>query len=143
MDDIFARICNDLIGRAEGPMNFRCIMQPLIAISLAVRAGLRDEREGRPPFLWMLIWMPGERTDLVKRAWRDISRIFIIAIVLDIGYQHFILKEIYFGELILTALLLAVLPYFLVRGPVCRIARMKRKAKDSETAKGSETGATE
>ncbi len=130
MDDIFARVCSDLIGRAEGPMNFRCIMQPLIATLLAVRAGLRDEREGRPPFLWMFIWLPGERHDLIRRAWRDLSRIFIVAIVIDIGYQWFVFKLIRPGELVITGLVLAVLPYFLVRGPVCRIRRMIRKAKE-------------
>ena len=41
-----------LVGRLHGPMTFRFIMQPLAASFLAVRAGLKDARERRPPFLW-------------------------------------------------------------------------------------------
>jgi hypothetical protein len=38
-----------------------------------------------------------------------------------------VLHTVYPGELLLTALLLAVLPYVLLRGPINRIARMFRK----------------
>ena len=40
----------DLLGRDEGPLTFRLIVQPLVAIFFAIRSGLRDAREGKPLF---------------------------------------------------------------------------------------------
>src|SRR3954451_5380247 len=41
---------NNLIGRWDGPMSFRFLIQPAMAILFAIRAGLRDARQGEPPF---------------------------------------------------------------------------------------------
>jgi len=126
-DDILASIWRDLIGRLDGPMKVRCIVQPSVAIALAIRAGRRDAREGRPPFLWTLLWMPGQRNDLLRQAWRDIGKVFIIAVVMDVIYQVFVLSRLAVDELMITATTLAIVPYFLVRGPVSRVARMLTK----------------
>jgi hypothetical protein len=37
----------DLIGRAGGPITFRLILQPSIAVVLAIRDGLKDVKAGR------------------------------------------------------------------------------------------------
>ena len=49
-----------------------------------------------------------------------------LAVVLDAIYQIVTHKWIYPLELLLTATLLAILPYVLIRGPVTRIARWWR-----------------
>ncbi len=50
MSDIFIRLWNNLVGRITGPMNFRLIMQPLVAAGFAIWAGVKDARAGRPAF---------------------------------------------------------------------------------------------
>lgn len=42
----------DLIDRVSGPMRFRLILQPVMAVIFAIRAGLKDAKEGRPPYFW-------------------------------------------------------------------------------------------
>ena len=48
---------------------------------------------------------------------------FLVAATLDAIYQIIIHKFIYPLELLFTATLLALVPYFILRGPVNRIAR--------------------
>ena len=42
MSDIFIRLWNNLLGRITGPMNFRLIMQPLVAAGFAIWSGVKD-----------------------------------------------------------------------------------------------------
>jgi hypothetical protein len=48
-------------------------------------------------------------------------------VVLDAVYQYIALRWFYPGEAVLVAIILAIIPYLLVRGPVDRIARRSRK----------------
>ena len=48
----------------------------------------------------------------------------MFAIVLDFVYQLIVFRRIYPAEAIDVALLLAIAPYFVLRGPVNRIARL-------------------
>jgi hypothetical protein len=42
---------------------------------------------------------------------------------MDAIYQYVVLKTFYPGEAVIIALLLAFVPYILLRGPIARIAR--------------------
>jgi hypothetical protein len=123
VEEALRRGWENLIGRSDGPMTFRLIMQPAMAVFLAIRAGLRDAREGQPPFLWTVFSHPGRRHELLRRAWSDVGNVFILALVLDSIYQVMVHSGIYPLELLLTATILAVVPYVIVRGPVTRLAR--------------------
>jgi hypothetical protein len=46
---------------------------------------------------------------------------------MDAIYQFIVLRWFYPGEALVTALVLAVLPYLFIRGPVTRIARRLRR----------------
>ena len=109
-------------------MKLRLIMQPLMACVMAVKAGSRDAREGRAPFFWSLISKPEHRRDMLKEGWKDIAKVFVACIVVDLTYQFIALRAVYPGEAVLVGILLALIPYLLVRGPVTRLAgaRMKR-----------------
>src|SRR5690348_6901380 len=44
-----------LVGRLQGPLTLRLVIQPVMAAIFAVRAGLKDAREGRRPYLWKVV----------------------------------------------------------------------------------------
>jgi hypothetical protein len=104
-------------------MTFRVILQPIMASLLAIRAGLRDAREGRPPYLWTIVIDPVQRPRLIREGWSSIARVFFLAIIMDVIYQLVVQRWIYPGETLIVAFLLAVVPYLLLRGPVTRVAR--------------------
>ncbi|HKF21993.1 MAG TPA: hypothetical protein VKE93_10510 [Candidatus Angelobacter sp.] len=122
MHDFFTRVWTDLIGRVEGPMNFRLILQPLTACVLGIRAGMRDARTNRPPFLWALIFLPEHRRGMLREGWKDASKVFVFAVVLDLVYQVVVLRFFYPGEAIIVAMVLALVPYSVVRPLVNRLA---------------------
>ena len=124
MEDILIRGWTNLIGRLDGPMHIRLFLQPAVAIFLAFRAGLRDGREGRPAYLWAVFTDPEHRRDLLRQGWQDVGKVFIVASILDAIYQVIVHRGVYFGELLITATVLAIVPYVLFRGPVNRIARL-------------------
>ena len=127
MDHLVARITEHLIARVTGPMKFRLLLQPGMAIFFAIREGLKDAREGRPPYFWGCLTDRGEREAMLKEGWKSIGKVFILAFVLDIVYQ---LVEhrwlVYPGEAVLVAIILAIVPYLLIRGPMNRIVRRER-----------------
>jgi hypothetical protein len=110
-----ARGLENFVGRADGPMSFRLIFQPAVAILLALWAGMRDAREGRPPFLWAILSDQSCRRELMRQGWKDVGNVFIVALVLDSIYQVIVHSSIYALELLLTATLLALVPYMIVR----------------------------
>jgi hypothetical protein len=111
-----------LIGREHGPFAFRFVLQPLVATALAVRAGLSDARLGRPPFGWTFVSDPTQRRGLAREGWRDIGRLFIAAIVIDVIYQIIVFRTVYPVQSLLVAAVLAIPAYFLIRGLTTRIA---------------------
>lgn len=123
VSDILSRLWDNLAGRLSGPLNFRLIMQPTVASYLAIRAGLADARNGRPPFLWAAITNRVVRHELSVDAWRDVGKVFIFAAVLDVIYQLVEQHAVYLFELLIVSTLLGLVPYVLVRGPTARVAR--------------------
>jgi hypothetical protein len=105
-------------------MKFRLVLQPLMASFFAIRSGLADAKAGKPPWFWELVSNPPERAAMLKEAWKRIGKVFILALVLDAVYQLIELHTVYPGEMIIVAIVLAILPYVILRGPATRVARM-------------------
>ncbi len=123
IQELFTRVGGMLIGREHGPLHFRLVVQPLVAVALAIRVGLRDAREGRPPyFFWSAFTQKARGPELLRLAWKDVGKVLIAAFVLDVIYELIVWHWVYPTQAIIVALALAVLPYFLVRGPVTRAA---------------------
>ena len=131
MRDMLLRALMDITDRVGGPMTFRIILQPLMAALLAFRAGLKDAQHGRPPYFWTILTDPSQRADLVREGWKSVARVFVLAIVMDVIYQLIVLNWVYPFELILVAMLLAVVPYLLIRGPVNRVVRRLRGKREA------------
>ena len=126
MEDVLTRFVTDLIGRLTGPLSFRLILQPMMATFFAVRDGLKAEREGRPPYFRSLFMVAqAERRELLQEAWKAIIKVFSLAVVLDLVYQVIVFRWIYPVESLVVAIILAIVPYVLLRGLVNRIARTR------------------
>ncbi len=122
-----SRGVDQLIGRAGGPLHLRLILQPAVATVLAIRAGLRDAREGNPAFLWAVLTSPAERKLLIRSGWKDVGKLFLVAVVLDVIYQIVVLRALYPVQTLIVCVCVALVPYSLLRGPVTRIARLRKK----------------
>jgi hypothetical protein len=114
-----------LIGRTIGPMKLRLILQPAMASIFAIRAGLKDAREGWPPYLWSVFTNPADRHDMFRHGWKDVRRVFIVAFALDVVYELFVFHWIFLGQALLVAFVLAIVPYAVIRGLVTRIVRRR------------------
>ena len=138
VDDILSRFCEDLIGRSSGPMKFRLVIQPIVASVLAIRAGLKDARVGRPAFLWAAITNHAYRSDLLRQCSQDVGKVFVLAVTLDAIYQLIVQRGVYFLELVVVATVLAIVPYVMIRGPVNRVgAALKHRTDRGERGQSS------
>ena len=121
MEELLSRILENLLGRIGGPMHLRLIMQPLMAVILAIRDGRKDASEGRPPYLWSVLTRRGQRIELMRVCWKAVGKVFVVAFILDAIYQLWALRMFYPGEALLVSFTLAIVPYVLVRGPINRL----------------------
>jgi hypothetical protein len=120
---VFERIWHDLIERPSGPMSFRFILQPLMAAVAAIIDGLRDARTVRSPFFIALLFEPRNRIPRLVEAFNAIARIILLGLVMDFVYQVIAFHRFYPTEAVIVALLLAVVPYLVLRGLITRGAR--------------------
>ncbi len=123
------RVITQLIARLDGPLHFRFIVQPLMAVILATIDGVRDGKAGKPAYLWDLLSTAADRKPLWREGWKRVSRVFLLAVVLDVIYQLMEYHWVYPGETLIVAIVLAIFPYFLVRGPVNRLVKWRMSKK--------------
>jgi hypothetical protein len=65
MEELLSRFIENLMGRVSGPMKFRLILQPVMAAFFAIRSGLKDAREDKPPYFWAMFTNPDSRVDVM------------------------------------------------------------------------------
>ena len=123
MDPLLHRVAIDISQGLHGPLKFRLIIQPTVATIIAIRAGLRDAREGRTPFTWALLSDKGHRREHLRHGWRDVSKVFITATIVDVIYQLIVSRSVHPLQALVVASLLALVPYLLLTGPIERLAR--------------------
>jgi hypothetical protein len=135
IEQILSRGVEQLLGRSIGPLQFRLIVMPTVVTILAIRAGLRDARQGQPSFLWGILTDPAQRRTRVLAARKDITRIFLVAIVLDTVYQVMVLRAFYVVQALIVAVACAIVPYILFRGSTTLLARVVsgKQAKPTST----------
>jgi hypothetical protein len=119
------RITENMADRVTGPMKFRLLLQPIMAATFAILSGLKDAKAGKPPYFWGLITDPAHRVDMIKSGWKSIGKVFVLALVLDVVYQIIVARFVYAGEALVVAIVLAIVPYLLLRGLVNRLASRK------------------
>ena len=119
----FQHIWNDLVEKPDAPMRFRFILQPLMSVVVAFRDGLKVARKGRSPYLWTMATKPRERVERLAEGLNATARIILLGIGVDAVYQVIVLNRFYPNEAVVVALLLALIPYLVMRGPAARVVR--------------------
>jgi hypothetical protein len=138
--DTISRSVEQLLGRASGPLHFRLFIMPIVVTILAIRAHLKDVREGNLIFLGAFLKDRTERWRLLRSGLRDFGKVFIVACVLDTTYQILVLKAFYPLQMLIVAVVCAIVPYFLIRGPVTRLVHaLRRHRRGTPEATTSET----
>jgi hypothetical protein len=127
MDDQLTRLWSDLIARVGGPMSLRLVLQPLMALTFAVRDGARDAKERKPLYFWSILTDPAHRGPRLREGWKAVTKVFTMALVIDCVYQFVVRRWIYPVEALIVAFVLACVPYVLVRGPANRLMRMRQQ----------------
>ncbi len=121
--ETIARGWENLISRLGGPMSFRFLIQPAVAIFFAIRAGINDARQNKPTFLGCALSNPRSWRARMRQSWKDVGTVFIVALILDSIYQVVVHAGIFTLELLITATVLALVPYMVLRDLVSRVAR--------------------
>jgi hypothetical protein len=129
--EVRQRAWDDLVGRPGGPMTFRFILQPIMAAIAALADGVRDAGSQRSPYLWTVLTNPRERFGRLREGLFSTARIILLGLCMDVIYQFVVLKAFYPAEAVIVAIVLAFIPYLLLRGPFARIVRWWRK--DAQT----------
>jgi hypothetical protein len=121
LTDLVLRYWDGLLARTEGPLHFRFILQPAVAMFLAVRDGYRDAASGRAPYLQDMLNNPAGRSERLKEGFHAVARVMILGVIMDAAYQLLVTKAFRPLEMVTVVLLLAFVPYLVMRGPVRRV----------------------
>jgi len=116
------RFWRSMVARPGGPMTFRFVLQPAMAGIAALRDGVSDARLGRSPYLSAIIRGIEGRGSRLWEGMISTAKILIVGVVMDIVYQLTFLGTFHPAEAALIAILLAFVPYALLRGPIKRVA---------------------
>jgi hypothetical protein len=118
-------VAGNLMARLRGPGQFRFVLQPLMAILLGVRSGVKDARTGRPAFLWALLFHAEHRKEMWRDAIATVRDLIAVAILLDLIAQAIIFHEMRPGPALIIGPPLILIPYALSRALTNRIARRR------------------
>lgn len=123
------RVFRQLVARPSGPLSFRFILQPLMAAIAAIHDGRKDVQAGRSPFVWTMLMRPNERIERLNEGLNATARIILLGIVVDAIYQVIALNRFYPTEAVIIALLLAFVPYVILRELIARVLRRVRASR--------------
>ena len=121
----------DILARLSGPGRLRFIFQPIVAIILGTRSGVKDATAGLPPFLWALLFHKQHRRELFRSTFASIRNLVAIAILLDLISQFLIFHEVRPGAALVVGPMLIGVPYIVSRALSNRIWRGSHHRKRS------------
>jgi hypothetical protein len=130
--EVLRQFWHDLIERPDGPMRFRFILQPVMAAIVAIHDGREDARAGRSPYFMAVLLNPQERVGRLREGLNRTARIIILGMAMDVIYQFLVFKTFYPDQALVIAVLLAFVPYLIIRGLVLRVARSRIRGSRDE-----------
>ena len=119
---VHERFWQDIADRTRGPITFRFILQPSMALLAALPDGVKDARLGHKAFFWTTLRDPTQHGGRLREGLKSIARVMLLGISMDVIYQYKVFERFYPAEAVMMALLLAVIPYFILRWLTERIA---------------------
>jgi len=125
--EVRERIWQNMLDRPGGPMTFRFILQPVMATVAAMYDGINDARTGRSYYLWTILTNPAKRMGRLHEGLISTARVLLLGLCMDLIYQYIAFDTFHPGEAVIVAVLLAFVPYLLLRGPIARIAHWWRR----------------
>ena len=123
LPDIIERFWDAILARPSGPLAFRLVLQPLMAVYLASRDGWHDAKNNRTPYLWTILHDPEHRRPRLREGVTSMTRLLLLTAGTDLLYQVIRLGAIRPLETVFITFVLAFIPYLIVRGPAARIGR--------------------
>jgi hypothetical protein len=115
----------DILARLSGAGRLRFILQPVAALFVGTRDGIKDSLAGWPPFLSALVFQRSRRADLLRSAFASIRDLVALAIIIDVISQFLIFQEIHPGAAVVLGPVLIGVPYSISRALANRIARRR------------------
>jgi len=104
-----------------GRFQIRLVLQPLIAIILGLRFGIRDAKAGKELFFQALAHGGGQRGALLKHASRDVIMPIIVAVIIASILQQIINHRIRPLVALIVGGILVFLPFLIVRALANRV----------------------
>jgi hypothetical protein len=113
----FQSIQADLSGRGifGGSFQIRLVLQPLLAVLLGLRFGIRDAKAGRPPIIKDIARSKGHRGSRFTEAARDAIVPLLVAFIIDSILQQIINGRIRPLAAVIVGGLLVFLPFLITR----------------------------
>jgi hypothetical protein len=121
--EVHERFWTDVFGRLQGPMTIRFYLQPTLAFVAALKDGVKDASLGHKAFFWTALWDPTQPRGRLREGLMSTSQMALFGFAMDTVYQFRVFARFYPGEAVVMVLLLAVLPYFVLRWIVEHVAR--------------------
>ena len=85
--------------------------------------GSRTPGSGRRPYFWTIVTDPAKRAARLNEGLISTARVLLLGLCMDLIYQYIAFDTFHPAEAVIVAILLAFVPYLLLRGPIARIAR--------------------
>jgi hypothetical protein len=108
-------IVDRVAARLAGPFSFRFVLQPIVAIVLGVRDGIRDGRQGTQSFLLDFLGNPHSRKPHLQQALRRLFLPPTVAIILDGLVQFLLFGWVRVSGAVTAGPVLMGLPYIIAR----------------------------
>jgi hypothetical protein len=105
-----------------------------MAAITAWRDGARDARTGRSPYLWTMLTDRAEAGGRLHEGLVSTGRILLLGLTMDVIYQALVFETFHPGETSIVTILLAFLPYALLRGPAARLVSWWRARRTGANA---------
>jgi hypothetical protein len=121
--EVHERFWSDVFGRVHGPMTLRFYLQPALAFVAALKDGITDAKRGHKAFFWTALRDPTLPRGRLREGLMSTSQMALTGLAMDVVYQFKASDRFYPAEAVMMVLLLAVIPYFILRWIVEHIAR--------------------
>ena len=125
---IFSRqFLEELPQRFTGTGRLRFVLQPLTAIVLGIRGGLRDAKAGNPPYIFGLLLDAERRKEFLRSGVAAIGNLLALGIILDIVFQIVLYHSVHPAAALLVGPILIGIPYAVSRALTTRVRQVMGK----------------